>query len=165
MTERVFNVLFLSRRNSARSLMAEALLNKLGDGRFRAYSAAIEPAAEPDRQVLELLALEGVKQESSPKHYLQFVQAGAPELDFVFTLSDTAAGEALPEWPGRPVTAHWHCDDPMKVIDGSAVRKQSLARTMAELERRLKVFISLPLMSLDRMSAKASLDAIGKNQL
>jgi len=102
MSDKVYRVLFLSRRNSARSILAEAVLNKLGKGRFVAYSAAVEPAAEIDPHVVELLASNELPvTDMRPRHYREFAQKGAADIDFVFTLSDTAAGEALPEWPGH----------------------------------------------------------------
>src|SRR5262245_53720835 len=111
--EKIYNVLFLSQRNSARSLMAEGLLNSIGRGRFHAFSAGVRPAESVDPMALELLAHAGIKaRDARAKHFTEFSGENAPPLDFVFTLSDTAAGEALPRWPGQPVTAHWRCEDP-----------------------------------------------------
>jgi protein-tyrosine-phosphatase len=156
-------VLFLSRRNSARSLLAEAVLNREGKGRFRAYSAAVTPAEAVEPQVLELLEAYGpANMDARPKHYSEFTGAGAPELDFVFTLSDTAAGEPLPEWPGQPVTAHWRSPDPVLAQGAEWEKKQAFARGMAELERRLRIFMNLPFDALDRMSLKSHLDEIGR---
>src|SRR5688572_27036184 len=108
MSDKIYHVLFLSRRNSARSILAEAVLNKIGRGRFTARSAAVEPAPEVDPHVVELLRSNDLPvAEMRPRHYREFAQEGAANIDFVFTLSDTAAGEPLPQWPGQPVTAHW----------------------------------------------------------
>src|SRR5262245_39188483 len=163
--DKSFNVLFLSQRNSARSLLAAALLNSLGRNRFRAYSAGVRPAHAADAVTLELLDHAGIEPEDiQPKHYAQFARADAPPLDFVFTLSDTAAGEALPTWPGQPVTAHWRCEDPEKFAYEDPERRLSLIRTRSALERRLRAFINLPFASLDRMSLQQHVDGIGREQ-
>lgn len=160
--DRVFHVLFLSRRNSARSLIAEAFLNKAGRGRFRAYSAGVEPAAEPDANTLDVLRMAGFETERlRPKHYSDFAGPSAQNLDFVFTLCDVAAGEAMPEWPGQPVTAHWRSRDPLLVQGEEWERKQALSRSLSELERRLRIFMNLRFEGLDRMSLKHHVDAIG----
>lgn len=162
MTDKIFHVLFLSHRDAARSLMAEAILNRIGHPHFVAYSAGTEPAGEIDSETRELLeqagfAVDGLR----PKHYSEFGMEGARELDFVFTLNDDAAGEPLPEWPGVPVTAHWEFPDPVQTEGEPWERKQAFARTMLELDRRLKLFISLPLTSLDRLSIQHHVDEIG----
>lgn len=163
MSEKVYHVLFLSRRNSARSILAEAVLNKIGKGRFVAHSAAVEPAAEVDPRIVDLLASNDLRvSEMRPRHYREFAQTGAADIDFVFTLSDTAAGEPPPEWPGKPVTAHWSSPDPILATGAEWERKQAFARVLAELERRLAIFINLPFTSLDRMSIKHRLDEIGE---
>ena len=164
MQDKIHRVLFLSRRNSARSILAEALLNRDGKGRFKAYSAGVLPPTTIDPLVLELLKsvklpTEGLKS----KHYREFAASGAEDLDFVFTLSDTAAGEPLPEWPGMPVTAHWSCPDPVLMTGEEWERKQAFGRVMTELERRLHVFANLPFKSLDKMSLKMHVDEIGKS--
>lgn len=159
---RKYNVLFLSRRNSARSLMAEALLNKAGGGRFQAHSAGVRPTNE-----LEPLAIETMKQAKLPvdglrsKHFREFTDTEAQPLDFVFTLSDTAAGEMLPEWPGQPVTAHWSCRDPVLVTGEEWERKQAYGTILSELERRLRIFVNLPIESLDRISLHSRVSDIG----
>jgi arsenate reductase len=160
-TDRPYHVLFLSQRNSARSIMAEALLNAIGGKRFVAHSAGVKPAQHVDSVVLELLEHAGVHQPGlRPRHAREFAEPGAPALDFVFTLSDTAAGETPPAWRGQPITAHWRCNDPEKVGD-DAERRLSLIRVRSELERRIRVFINLPLASLDRLSAQRHVDDIG----
>ncbi len=163
MVEKVYNVLFLSRRNSARSILAEAILNRDGKGRFHAQSAGVALATAIDPLIIELmqsvrLPVDGLR----PKHFQEFAAAGARDLDFVFTLSDTAAGESLPEWPGLPVTAHWSSPDPILIEGAAWERKQAFARVMSELERRLRIFSNLPFGSLDRMSLKSKVDEIGR---
>ncbi|WP_064685636.1 hypothetical protein [Rhizobium bangladeshense] len=162
MHDGIYRVLFLSRRNSARSVMAEAILNKIGKGRFRAVSAAVDPAPVIEPTVLQLLRnadypIEDIK----PRHFGAFADAGAADLDFVFTLSDTAAGEPLPEWPGLPITSHWRCPDPILVEDEGWQRKQAFIQVLAGLERRLNIFINLPFASLDRMSLQHQIKGIG----
>jgi arsenate reductase len=158
---RPYHVLFLSQRNSARSLMAEAILNEIGHGEFVAHSAGVRPSSEVDPVVLELLERAKVSTEGlRPRSVAEFTREEAPAMDFIFTLSDTAAGEAPPQWPGQPITAHWRSDDPMKVSDPDQ-RRLTLIRVRSELERRLRVFINLPLASLDRLSAQRHVDEIG----
>ena len=165
MSQGVYNVLFLSRRNSARSILAEAVLNRDGKGRFRAYSAAVDPARLIDPHVTELMQAYGLAQgDARPKHYSEFTEPGSPVLDFVFTLSDTAAGEPLPSWPGQPVTAHWSSPDPILADGAEWEKKQAFTRVMTELERRLGIFMNLPFASLDRMSLKNQLDEIGRTK-
>jgi arsenate reductase (thioredoxin) len=159
---KVFNVLFLSQRNSARSVMAEALLNHFGKGRFRAFSAGVHPTADIEPIVYELLEHAKVPyMPSKPKHYLDFAREASAPLDFVFTLSDTAAGEPMPVWPGQPVSAHWRAEDPARVTNAVESRL-ALIRVRAELERRLRVFLNLPLASFDRMSLQRQVDDIGR---
>ena len=159
---KVFNALFLSQRNSARSVMAEALLNHFGKGRFQAFSAGVRPSEEIEPIIYELLDHAKVPYvRSKPKHYLDFARQSSAPLDFVFTLSDTAAGEPMPVWPGQPVTAHWRAEDPDRSA-GAADRRLSLIRVRAEFERRLRVFLNLPFESLDRMSLQRHVDDIGR---
>jgi len=162
--DKVFHVLFLSHRNSARSMMAEAILNRIGKPHFAAYSAGTEPADAIDPETKELLEQSGFPVDGlHPKHYREFGLEGARDLDFVFTLNDEAAGEPMPEWPGVPVTAHWESSDPVLATGEPWERKQAFSRTMMELDRRLKIFINLPLKSLDRMSIQHHVDEIGKS--
>jgi arsenate reductase len=151
--EKVFNALFISQRNSARAPLAAGLLNAMGKGRFRAFSVGEQQGLSIDPVGLEVLAHVGIRPEKvQPRRYEDFVGENAPQLDFVFTLSDTAAGEARPAWPGPLVTAHWRCEDPKKYPQDDPERRRSLIRIRAELERRLRVFLNLPFESLDRMS-------------
>jgi protein-tyrosine-phosphatase len=155
-------VLFLSQRNSARSMMAEAIANAVGGGQIEAYSAGVHPAKHIDPVAVELLEHAGLEAPvHAPRHVREFSAFDAPPLDFIFTLSDTAAGEAPPTWPGHPITAHWQCKDPESFATENE-KRLSLLRTRAELERRLRVFINLPMSSLDRMSLQAQVDALSR---
>jgi len=159
-----FRVLFLSQRNSARSMMAESIANNIGRGQLEAFSAGVRPAASVDPVAMELLHHAGLPvPDHPPRHVREFSAPDAPPFDFVFTLSDTAAGEAPPMWPGHPITAHWRCTDPEEFED-ELDRRMALIRTRSELERRLRVFINLPMESLDRMSLQAQLDAMGDSR-
>jgi arsenate reductase len=164
-SDKVFHVLFLSQRNSARSMMAEAILNRIGQPHFVAYSAGIDPVGDLELETRELFEAMGYPANNlHPKHYRDFGTADALKLDFVFTLSDTAAGEPLPEWPGLPVSAHWASPDPVKAMGEPWERKQAFSRAMAELDRRLKIFVNLPLASLDRLSIQSHVDEIGQSK-
>lgn len=163
MAEKEFHVLFLSRRNSARSLMAEAILNKLGGGRFHAMSAGVQPASSIDPYTRQLLQESGLDTSGMrPRHYREFAAADAKNLDFVFTLSDTAAGEPMPEWPGLPITAHWSFADPV-LVEGQEWEKRAAFRAaLSGLERRIAIFVNLPFKSLDRMSLQKHVEEIAK---
>lgn len=158
----VFNVLFLCTGNSARSILAEALLNHWGRGRFRAFSAGSFPTGRVNPFALDLLRRMGIDATGArSKSWDEFAAPGAPPLHFVFTVCDKAAGEVCPVWPGQPVTAHWGVPDPA-AVEGSDVEKANAFRAAFNaLEHRIKAFVSLPLESLDRMSLKAALDDIG----
>jgi arsenate reductase len=165
MSDGTYTVLFLSQRDSARSILAAALLNQIGRGRFRACSAGARPAHAYDAVALELLEHAHVPPPvGTPRHYREFAAADAPALDFVFTLSDAAAGEPLPAWPGLPVTGHWSSADPERFRQDEVERRRSLTRTRSQLERRLRIFANLPLQSLDRLSLQAQVDDIGRPQ-
>jgi arsenate reductase (thioredoxin) len=162
--DRTYGVLFLSQRSAARSVMAAAMLNVVGAGKFRAFSAGVRPAAAFDPVALELLDHANIPiPEGAPRHYQEFAQADAPDLDFVFTLSDTAAGEPLPVWPGQPVTAHWRCTDAEKFGTDEAAKRFALIDARAQLERRLRVFVNLPFEALDRLGRQKHLDDIGQS--
>jgi arsenate reductase (thioredoxin) len=162
MTEKSYQVLFLSQRNSARSILAEAILNSLGSGKFHAFSAGVRPVKQVDPIAIEILQHAALPTEHlRPKHYREFAQQTSAPIDFVFTLSDTAAGEPLPEWPGLPITAHWPSQDPT-LLNDEVERRLALIRTRAELENRLRIFVSLPFASLDRLSTQKHLEDIGK---
>ena len=163
--DRPYNMLFISRRNSARSLMAEAVVNRHGNGRFHAFSAAIEPAAEVDATTLQVLEQIGYPTEGlRPKHWREFSEPDAPIFDFVFTLSDTASREAFPDWPGKPVSSHWRYPDPLKATGDEWQRRREFGRTLVALERQMRVFMQLPLARLDAIALKTHLNEIGIEQ-
>ena len=161
----MYNVLFLCTGNSARSILAEQLLNHWGRGKFRAFSAGSFPKGQVHPIALALLQhmklpTEGLRSKS----WDEFAQPGAPPLDFIFTVCDNAAGEVCPVWPGRPVTAHWGIADPAAAEGSDAEKWQAFRKAFHELENRIKIFVSLPLESLDRAKVREHLDAIGKTR-
>jgi len=161
--ERPFNVLFLCTGNSARSILAEAILNRIGEGKFKAYSAGSFPKGQVNPHALALLRRLGYPTEGlRSKSWDEFSKAGAPELDFVFTVCDNAANEICPVWPGHPMTAHWGVPDPAAVEGSEAEITAAFRDAFHLLERRIELFASLPVKSLDRMSLKRHLDNIGK---
>ena len=164
MSERPYNVLFLCTGNSARSILAEAALNRLGNGRFRGYSAGSFPKGAVHPLALELLRRQNYPiAELRSKSWDEFAIPGAPPLDFVFTVCDRAASEVCPIWPGQPMSAHWGLPDPA-AVEGTEVEKHlAFADTLRHLERRIGIFVNLPLASLDRMALKRRLDDIGRN--
>ena len=163
MAEKIFNVLFICTGNSARSILAEAILNREGGGRFRALSAGSHPKGEVHPFALELL-----KRSNHPtgalrsKSWDEFAKPGAPKLDFAFTVCDDAAGEMCPVWPGQPMTAHWGLPDPVAAEGTEAVRRLAFADTYRMLSNRISIFVSLPLVSLDRLTLQKRLDDIGR---
>jgi protein-tyrosine-phosphatase len=162
MTGKAYNVLFLCTGNSARSVMAEAILNRAGQGRFRAFSAGSEPKGEVHPYTLDLLKklnhpTEGLRSKS----WDEFAQPGAPDLDFVFTVCDSAAAETCPVWPGQPMTAHWGVPDPAAAEGSEAERRLAFSEAYRMLANRIEVFVSLPLASLDRMTLQRRLREIG----
>ncbi len=162
MPDRIMNVLFLCTGNSARSILAEALLNAMGAGRFRAFSAGSQPKGAPHPLALELLAKNRLPTEGlRSKSWDEFAAPGAPALDFVFTVCDNAAGEVCPLWPGQPLTAHWGIADPAAVQGSDDDKRRAFFRSYTELQHRLSIFVSLPLEKLDRVALKERLDAIG----
>lgn len=161
--DRIYSVLFLSQRGTARGLIAACLLNEIGRGKFQAFSAGVRPGAAYDPMAVELLVKAKIPvTDGHPRHYREFATPQAPPLDFVFTLSDTAAGEPLPAWPGRPITAHWRSLDPERFASDPTARRRALADTRAQLERRLRVFVNLPFSSLDHLRMQQSVDEIGR---
>lgn len=163
MSDRVYNVLFLCTGNSARSVMAECLLNQLGAGRFRAFSAGSHPKGRILPEVADLLARSGFDVgRLRSKSWDEFAGADAPALDFVFTLCDDAAGEVCPVWPGRPLTAHWPFPDPAKAEGTEAERRAQVADVFRQISNRLGIFVNLPLDSLERMSLQQRIDQLGR---
>lgn len=162
-TDRIYNVLFLCTGNSARSILAEAILNQIGKGRFRAYSAGSHPAGKVNPYVLEMLAAQNLPvAELRSKSWDEFAAPGAPALDFVFTVCDNAAGEVCPVWPGQPVSAHWGIEDPAAVQGDDAARRHAVHTALQLLNRRISVFINLPFAKLDKMALKQEVDSIGR---
>jgi len=158
---RPFNVLFLCTGNSARSILSEAILNREGEGRFRAYSAGSFPKGEVHPSALALLGELGYATEGyRSKSWDEFAGADAPPLDFIFTVCDNAAGEVCPIWPGKPVTAHWGIEDPA-VVEGEGQR-EAFWQAYRALKRRIDLLLALPLSSLDELSLAETLRAIGK---
>ena len=155
-------MLFLCTGNSARSILAEAALSRIGAGRFRAYSAGSHPKGEVHAMALEVLRERGYETAGlRSKSWDEFARPGAPALDFVFTVCDNAAGETCPVWPGRPLTAHWGVEDPAAFAGPEDEQRAAFRRTYVELARRIERFTCLPVESLDRLSLKARLDEIG----
>jgi len=164
MTDKTYNVLFLCTGNSARSILAESILNRLGRGHFRAYSAGSYPKGAVHPFALELLRRQHYPVDAlRSKSWDEFAAPGAPPLDFVFTVCDNAAGEVCPIWPGQPMTAHWGLPDPAAVGGTEAERRAAFADTMRRLHSRIGIFVSLPIDSLDKLSLQNRLSAIGKD--
>ena len=162
MAEQIFNVLFLCTGNSARSILAESILRKEARGRFRAYSAGSHPKGAVNPFALKVLAsLEYPTEGLRSKGWDEFAASGAPIMDFVFTVCDTAAAETCPVWPGQPMTAHWGIEDPA-AVDGTDIQKEAAFVLAARyLRNRITIFASLPLKSLDKLSLNAKLREIG----
>jgi protein-tyrosine-phosphatase len=163
MTERVFNVLFLCTGNSARSILAESILNQMGKGRFRAFSAGSHPTGQ-----VNPFAVEALKKNRFPvsdlrsKSWDEFAKPDAPMLDFVFTVCDKAAGEVCPFWPGQPMTAHWGIEDPAAVEGDDSAKRNAMLKAFHLLNRRISILLSLPLAKLDGITLQRKLDDIGK---
>jgi protein-tyrosine-phosphatase len=162
---KIFNVLFLCTGNSARSIIAEAILNREGRGRFRAFSAGSAPKDRVHLYTLDLLRklnfdVSGVRSKS----WSEFARPDTPQLDFVFTVCDNAAAEACPVWPGQPMTAHWGIPDPAAATGTEAEIRLAFADAFRMLNNRISIFVSLPLRSLDTLTLQKQLDSIGKTK-
>jgi len=158
-----YNVLFLCTGNTSRSIMAEALLNAIGRGRFVAYSAGSHPKGEVNPYAIDIarknrLPTEGMRSKS----WDEFTRPGAPQLHFVFTVCDAAAAEACPVWPGQPMTAHWGIEDPAAVEGSDEVKRRAFFRAYRELQTRISLLTNLPIDKLDRLSLQRKLDEIGR---
>jgi arsenate reductase (thioredoxin) len=162
--DRPLNVLFLCTGNSARSILAEAIINRLGMGKFKGYSAGSMPSGKVHPMALQLLnRLNYDTSTARSKSWEEFAVPGAPELDFVFTVCDNAANEVCPIWPGQPMSAHWGLPDPVAEVDETR-RALAFADTYRMLNNRIGIFTSLPLTSLDKLSLQRRLDDIGKSK-
>jgi protein-tyrosine-phosphatase len=163
MVDRVLNVLFLCTGNSARSILGEAILNKSGKGRFRAFSAGSHPAGKVNPYAIELLQKQKFAvSELRSKSWDEFAGPAAPKLDFVFTVCDNAAGEVCPFWPGQPMTAHWGIPDPAAVEGTDEQKRKAFLNAYVQLNTRISQFVSLPMSRIDKLSLQAKLDEIGK---
>jgi arsenate reductase len=162
--DRPYNVLFLCTGNSARSILAEALLNHWGKGRFRAYSGGSFPAGRVNPLALKLLAHMKIPTDGArSKSWDEFAGAGAVEFDFIITVCDKAAREVCPVWPGQPVTAHWGVEDPAAATGSDAERMLAFRAAFRALEHRILIFAHLPLVSLERLKTRRDLERIGKD--
>lgn len=162
MSDKPFNVLFLCTGNSARSIMAEAILNKLGQGKFRAYSAGSQPKGQVNPNTIQLLRELGYDTSSfHSKSWSEFAKPGALPLDFVFTVCDNAAGEACPVWPGQPMTAHWGIPDPAEARGSEAEIALAFKDAYRMLFQRIGIFTALPIRGLDKLSLQNKLGEIG----
>ncbi len=162
MTDKTYNVLFLCTGNSARSILAESILNKEGGGLFKAYSAGSQPKGEVNPYALKELATLGYQSTGfSSKSWDVFAASGAPEMDFIFTVCDSAAGEACPVWIGHPMTAHWGVEDPAAVSGLDIDKQRAFAQAARFLKNRILAFVNLPLASIDRLALETKLRQIG----
>jgi arsenate reductase len=163
MAERPYNVLFLCTGNSARSIIAEAILNKLGAGRFHAHSAGSQPKGEVNPHTIQLLRSLGYDTSGfRSKSWHEYAKPGAPPLDFVFTVCDNAAGETCPLWPGQPVSAHWGVPDPADATGSAAEVALAFKDAYRMLHQRIAIFTALPIRSLDQLSLQRKLQEIGR---
>ena len=162
MAGKTFNVLFLCTGNSARSIMAETLLNAMGKGRFKAFSAGSHATGKVNPLAMELIVKNRLSSEGlRSKNWDEFAVAGAPEMQFVFTVCDQAAGEVCPVWPGQPMSAHWGVDDPAAVTRSDEDRRKAFFKAYNQLANRISIFLNLPLDKLDRLALQKKLDDIG----
>jgi protein-tyrosine-phosphatase len=158
-----YNTLFLCTGNSARSIIAEAILNKIGAGRFRAFSAGSQPKGQVNPNTIQLLSSLGYEtSDLRSKSWAEFAKPGAPALDFVFTVCDNAAGEACPVWPGRPITAHWGVPDPAEATGTEAEVALAFKDAYRMLHQRIGLFVALPIASIDQLSLQAKVKEIGR---
>jgi arsenate reductase len=163
MSDKIYNVLFLCTGNSARSILGEAILNEIGKGRFRAFSAGSHPAGQVNPLAIELLQRNHMSTEGlRSKSWDEFATPDSPHLDFVFTVCDNAAGEVCPIWPGQPMTAHWGVEDPAAVEGSTEAMQRAFSQVFMLLHRRISLFASLPIAKLEGMALKRELDQIGR---
>jgi arsenate reductase len=164
--QRAYNILVLCTGNSARSILAEALFNTLGAGRFKAYSAGSHPTGRVNPFAIEQVRALGYPVDGlRSKSWNEFAQEDSPQMDFIVTVCDNAAGEVCPLWPGQPVTAHWGFPDPASVEGSDEVKRAAFAQTLRQIRNRVQLFLSLPLETLDRMAIESRMRAIGREPL
>jgi arsenate reductase len=164
MSEQPYNVLFLCTGNSARSILAEAILNRVGQGRFRAFSAGSQPKGKVHPFAIQLLqSLDHDTSFARSKSWEEFAAPGAPEMHFVFTVCDSAANEACPVWPGQPMTAHWGVPDPAAAEGTDAEKHLAFVEAYRMLNSRISTFASLPMATIDKLALQRRLDEIGRN--
>ncbi len=164
MSHPVKNVLFLCTGNSARSILAESILNRMGEGRFRAFSAGSFPNGRVNPFALDLLQREGFPTDNlSSKSWDVFADPAAPKIDFIFTVCDNAAGETCPVWPGKPVSAHWGIEDPAAVEGSDEEKRKAFFLAFHRLQRRIALFLALPMEKLDHLALQNELRSIGKS--
>ena len=162
MSDKIYNVLFLCTGNSARSILGESILNEIGKGRFRAFSAGSHPAGQVNPLAIELLQRNHMSTEGlRSKSWDEFATPDSPHLDFVFTVCDNAAGEVCPIWPGQPMTAHWGVEDPAAGEGSTEAMQRAFSQVFMLLHRRISLFASLPIAKLEGMALKRELDQIG----
>lgn len=165
MPDKPLNVLFLCTHNSARSIISECVMNRLGAGRFNGYSAGSQPSGRVHPYAMDML--KQLNYDTAPlrsKSWEEFTAPGAPDLDFVFTVCDNAANEVCPVWPGQPVSAHWGLPDPSAADGTESERRVAFADTHRMLYQRISIFVSLPLASLDKLTLQKRLDEIGRSE-
>lgn len=163
MADRIYNVLFLCTGNSARSILGEVLINHWGRGRFRGFSAGSHPKGAVHPQALTLLEkIRLPTWDLRSKSWDEFAAPGAPVMDFIFTVCDSAAGEMCPAWPGQPMTAHWGVPDPAAVENVRDAQEKAFRETLLALENRIKIFVNLPIEKLDGLALKRQIDDIGR---
>jgi arsenate reductase len=164
-TQKTYNVLVLCIGNSARSIMAEALINTMGNARFHAYSAGSFPTGKVNPYAIELVAaLDYPVDTLRSKSWDEFARPGAPRMDFVITVCDKAAGEVCPVWPGHPISAHWGFEDPAAVEGSDEVKRRTFTKIFRHIMSRVRVFVSLPIDKLDKLAIKREMDGIGQLQ-
>lgn len=162
--QKVYNVLFLCTGNSARSILAEAYMNAHGSGRFRAFSAGSHPGGKVNPYAIEILSSAKLPvADLRSKSWDEFAVPGAPHMDFVFTVCDNAAGEVCPIWPGQPMSAHWPFEDPAAFVGPEDATRRKFVEVFMQIRRRIDLFTSLPLRSLDKMALKRKLDELGRS--
>ena len=165
MTNRKFNVLYICTGNSARSIMAEVITNRLGNGRFQAFSAGSHPRGQVHEMTLEVLGSQGYDLSGlRSKSWSEFAGAEAPQMDFIFTVCDQAAGEVCPAWPGQPITAHWGFPDPVAVQGDRAIRLKAFTAAQTSIANRIRLLMNLPIDKLERLALQEQLRQLGSRQ-